>query len=107
MDRDELTLIIAGALAAAVLLGWIIGAIGARLGSGGGARDLAARLAQSEEARRSAEARLAEIETDLAARLRETEAERASAEDALARERAAAEAIRAAYRTTTGSDPAA
>jgi hypothetical protein len=64
LDRAELTLVIAGALVAALLLGWAIGAIGARLNAGGGpaadARDLVERLARSEAARQAAEAALAQ-----------------------------------------------
>lgn len=104
MDRAELTLVVAGALVAAVVLGWAIGAIGARLGApsrAGRLRDLADRLDAAEAARRQAEARLIEVEADLVARLREAEAEREEAEAALARERALTEDVRAAYRAAT------
>lgn len=76
LDRADLTLAVAGALLGAVLLGWLIGAIFARLNGRGPAATRA-----------------------LAAQLAETETRLADTEAALARERAAAEALRALARS--------
>lgn len=84
MDRNELTMAVAGALIAAVLLGWLIGAIAARLG-GRGAAALAAARAQAQ----AAEARAVAAEADCALRIAEVEAD-------LARARAEVEGLRAA-----------
>jgi hypothetical protein len=105
LDRDELTLAVAGALFAAVLLGCLIGAIAGRLNArgprGAARRDLLARIDAAEAARRAAEVRLAAVETDLGLRLGEAEAELRAAHAALDRERASAEELRAAWRAAT------
>ncbi len=66
MDRNELTLVIAGALAVAFLLGWITRWVFSRLNSGPAdvqrTVGLAAELHEAEEARHRAEYRRAEAE---------------------------------------------
>lgn len=104
MDRNELTLAIAGALVAAVLVGWVLRWIFARMSNAAGPRsirrtaDLAAQLHAAEEAQARAEARLASVEADLGGRLAEMQAEIEAANRALERERDQSEQIRAAYR---------
>lgn len=70
MDRNELTMAIAGALATAFLLGWITRWIFSRLNAGprdmGRAVGLAADLHAAEDARHRAEGRAAEAEAELA-----------------------------------------
>jgi len=102
MDRSELTLAIAGALLAAVALGWLLAALTARLDTRGPrnaarTRDLAARVDAAEAARTRAEARLAEIEGDCRARLAEMHADLDATRARLARAEAQTEEIRAAY----------
>lgn len=99
MDRNELTLVIAGALTGAVLLGWVLHWVFARLGRGGAAslsqtRDLAGRLHAAELALEASDRRA----TDLAARLAEAEVERDGALQDLDAARIQAEEVRAAYR---------
>jgi hypothetical protein len=107
MDRTELTLAVAGALAAAVFLGWLLGIVTARLNTRAGARgaaearDLVRRLQDAERARRTAETRAAVLESDLGARLAAAEAEVAETQESLERERARSEEFRAAHRETT------
>jgi hypothetical protein len=104
MDRNELTLAIAGALAGAVLLGWIIGWMFSRLNGPSGPRsvlrtaDMAARLHAAEEAAAQAGARLALVEAEFGARLTELRGELDTAYQHLAREQARTEEIREAYR---------
>jgi hypothetical protein len=104
MGRSELTLAIAGALAVAVLLGWVLGWMFSRLNGPSGPRsirrtsDMAARLHDAEEAAAKAEARLASVEADLAERLAEVRGELETAYQHLAREQARTEEIREAYR---------
>ena len=103
MDRNDLTLAIAGGLVAAFLLGWILRWFFGRLNATG-PRSLArtARMATqlhaAEEAQHRAEARLAEVEADLRQRLAEAHAELVTTQDALARAEEQAEEIRTAYR---------
>lgn len=103
MTRDELTLAIAGALTGAVLIGWVLHWIFARLSRDGRARpdeasDLASRLVSAEAARDAAErrrdealARLAESEVERDAALRDRDAAQGQAED-----------VRRAYRAAMG-----
>lgn len=103
MDHADLTLAVAGALIAAVLLGWLIGSIAGRLNGTGArglaeARALADRAETAEAALRAAEAQLARVEADTAARLHEAEADLVAATAALDRERRQCDEIRAAYR---------
>lgn len=97
MDRDDLTLAVAGALTLAVLLGWALGWIAARLnarrGDAGPSRELALRLETAEAARRQAEARLAWTEAELAATAGQLEQARLQAEE-----------VRAAYRAAMQGD---
>jgi uncharacterized protein YPO0396 len=112
MDRGELTLAIAGALLAAVALGWTLAALTARLDTRGPrntarTRDLAARLDAAEAARARAEARLAEVEDDFKARLAEMQADFDATLARLARAEAQTEEIRAAYRAARQEEPGA
>lgn len=110
MDRTELTMAVAGALGAALLLGWILAWIAGRLnapgprGADARARDLAARLEAAEAGRRSAETRLSEVEADLTMRLAQAEAELASTLAHLEDARVQAEEVRAAYRASRGGE---
>ena len=113
MDRNELMLAIAGALFGALLVGWILHWMFARINRAEGPRsirrttDMASRLHAAETARSRAETRLAEVEGDLRQRLADTERELDTALRALDRERAQTEEIRAAYRAASGTEPPA
>ena len=118
MDRNELMLAIAGALFGALLLGWILHWMFARINRAEGPRsfrraaDMASRLHAAEIARGRAETRLAEVEGDLRQRLADrriadTERELETALRSLDRERTRAEEIRAAYRAASGDEPPA
>jgi hypothetical protein len=103
MDRNDLTLAIAGALTAAFLLGWVLRWVFARLNAAGPrnaarAADLAGRLHAAEDAQGRAERRLAEVEAEASRRIRELEADLDAARAALAQCEAQTEDIRAAYR---------
>ena len=113
MDRDELMIAIAGALFGALLLGWVLHWMFARINRAEGPRsirrtaDMASRLHAAEIARGRAENRLAEVEGDLRQRLADTERELEAALRTLDSERAQAEEIRAAYRAASSGDPPA
>jgi hypothetical protein len=103
VNRNELTLAIAGALVAAFLLGWILRWFFARLNATGPrnmarAARMAAQLHAAEEAQHRAEARLAEVEADMRQRLSDLHAELVTTQDALRRAEEQAEDVRAAYR---------
>ena len=105
MDRNDLTLAIAGALIAAFLLGWVLRWAFARLNAAGprnAARtaDLAARLHAAEDGQARSERRLAEVEAEASRRVLELQSEVESAREALARAEEQAEEVRAAYRRT-------
>ncbi len=106
MDRNDLTLAVAAALVGAVLLGWILHMLFARLNTGSGPRsikrtaDMAHRLHDAEEAQHRAETRLRQVEGDLQARVTELTAELDASNAALLRAREQTEEIRAAYRQT-------
>ena len=109
MDRNDLTLAIAGALIAAFLLGWVLRWAFARLNAAGprnAARtaDLAARLHAAEDGQARSERRLAEVEAEASRRVLELQGE---VDDARGRRspgpRSQAEEVRAAYRRTTWS----
>lgn len=108
MDRGDLTLAVAGALTLAVLVGWtlawIAGRLNARRGDAGPSHELAVRLETAEAARRQAETRLGEVETDLGARLAEVESELAATLRQLDQARVQAEEVRAAYRAARLGD---
>ena len=112
MDRNELTMAIAGTLFGAVLLGWILRWMFGRLNSGSGPRsikktaEMAARLHHAEEARATSEARQDAIEDDLRRRLVELQAELDATHEDLARARAQADEVRAAYREVMEARPA-
>jgi hypothetical protein len=102
VGREELTLLIAGALGLAFLLGWALRGVFRGLNAGGtGARsaaDLADRLHRAEEA----EARLRAVERGLTAELAEVRAELADALRRLDRARIEMDEIREAYRQAVG-----
>ena len=104
MDQNELTLAIAGALVASVVLGWILRWFFERLNNGSGPRsirktaDMAAQLHEAENARAQAETRLTQVEADLSTQLSQTRSELTVALDDAARATAQAEEVRAAYR---------
>jgi hypothetical protein len=108
MDRNELTLAIAGALVGAFLLGWILRWFFGRM-NGSGPRspdrvaEIASELHRAEEARRRAEKQLAEMEGAAAHRIAELEAELTSAHADLSRAEAEAEEVRSAYREVLAS----
>lgn len=103
MDRNDLTLAIAGALVASFLLGWILRWFFGRMNASGprsAARtaDLAGQLHAAEEARHRAEWRLNELREEADRRVAELNAELAAARAETGRAEAATEEIRAAYR---------
>jgi OmpA-OmpF porin, OOP family len=102
MDRTEVTLVVAGALVLAVLLGWVLRGIFRGLNAGGrrarGAADLADRLHRSEES----EARLRTVERELTAELAEVRRELAESLRRLDAARAEVDEIREAYRQAVG-----
>jgi hypothetical protein len=107
MDRNELTLLIAGALVAAFLLGWIFRWFFGRMNAVGprNARrtaDMAAKLHAAEQARHDAEARAEHVESEARRHFASMEAELSSTRAALDSARAQAEEIREAYRQATG-----
>ena len=102
MDRNELTLVIAGTLLAAFLLGWIMRWFFSRLNATGPrnarrARDMAAQLHAAEDARHAAEQALADHTKAQSRRVSELQADLDAARDALARAEAEAERMGAAY----------
>ncbi len=103
MDRNELTLAIAGALVAAFLLGWILRWFFGRMNASGPrsvarTADMAAQLHAAEEAKGRAEWRAAEVEEEAGRRVAELQAEVAAARAEVAKAEATTEEIRAAYR---------
>lgn len=103
MERTELTIVIAGALFAAVLLGWLLRGMFRRLNAGGrgnlrSAVDLAERLHRAEES----EARLRAVERELTMELGEVRSELAECLRRLDTARAEVEEIRDAYRQAVG-----
>lgn len=103
MERIELTLVIAGALFAAFLLGWLLRGLFRRLNAGGrsslkNAVDLADRLHRAEES----EARLRVVERELTAELGEVRRELAECLRRLDTARAEVDEIREAYRQAVG-----
>ena len=106
MDRNELTMAVAGALAGAFLLGWIFHWIFGRMNVHGphsaGHADMAGELHAAEEARHRAELRLAEVEAAAARQVAKLEAELALTREAFAGAQAQADEVRAAYRRAMG-----
>ena len=107
MDRNELTLAIAGALVAAFLLGWIFRWFFGRMNAVGphNARrsaDMATQLHAAEEARRAAETRLARTEAEARRHFADMESDLAGTRAALAEARAQAQEIRDSYRQAMG-----
>jgi hypothetical protein len=103
MNRSELTLAIAAVLVLALLTGWVLHWLFARLNAGGRRNagpegEMAARLQVEEEARLVCERRLLEAEARYSQRLQEVQAELDSTHASLVQARAQAEEIRAAYR---------
>jgi hypothetical protein len=109
MNRDELTLVIAGALVGAFLLGWVLRWFFTRLNAAGPrsiARTarMAAQLHAAEEAQQRAEARLTEVEAGLRQRLSDLQAELATTRSALRSAEEEAEDLRAAHRQLLARD---
>ena len=102
MDRNELTVAVAGALAGAFLLGWIFrwmfGRMNAHGPHGVAHAEMARELQAAEEARHQADLRLRESEAAAARRIATIEAELALTREAFAGARAQADEVRAAYR---------
>ena len=103
MDRNELTLAIAGALIGAFVLGWVLRWIFGRMNTAGPrsvvrTADMAAQLHAAEEAKGRAEWRAIEVEEEGRRRVAELQAEVEKARADVARAEAATEEIRAAYR---------
>jgi hypothetical protein len=103
MDRNDLTLAIAGALVAAFLLGWTVRWFFGRVNAAGPrsvarTAEMAAQLHAAEDALHRAERRLAEVEAEASRRFAEQQAEIDAARAALTRSEAQAEDIRTAYR---------
>lgn len=103
MDRNELTLAIAGALVGAFLLGWVLRWFFGRINASGPksvakTADLAAQLHAAEEAKGRAEWRAVELEAEGARRVAELQAEVEKARGEVAKAEAATEEVRAAYR---------
>ena len=103
MDRNELTLAIAGALVGAFVLGWILRWFFGRLNATGPrsvarTADLAAQLHTAEEAKGRAEWRATEAEEEGARRVAELQAEVEKAREEVVRAETATEEIRGAYR---------
>lgn len=103
MDRNELTLALAGALVAAFVLGWAsrwffgqLNATGPR--SVARTADLAAQLHSAEEAKGRAEWRAIEAEEEGARRVGELQKEVEQAREEVVRAEAATEELRGAYR---------
>jgi hypothetical protein len=103
MDRNELTLVVAGALVGAFVLGWVLRWFFGRLNATGPrslarTADMAAQLHAAEEAKQRAEWRAAAAEEEGARRVAELQGEVEKARAEVARAEAATEEIRAAYR---------
>jgi hypothetical protein len=110
MDRNELTLAVAGALLAAFLLGWTLRWAFARMNATGPRNAvrtarLAAQLHAAEEAQHAAERRLADQAAEAQRQRAELLVELDAARAALARAEAQAEEVRAAYRKALGDRP--
>lgn len=107
MDGNELTLLVTGALLVAVLVGWVLHWIYARMNNPSGPRSIkqtarmAERLHDAEDAQHAAETRLATVEADLGQRIAEMQAELDAAHESLEAARDETETIRAAYRQAT------
>ena len=103
MDRNELTLAIAGALIAAFLLGWVARWIVGRTNgpvtrSAAQDADLAVQLHAAEDARHRAETLRDEIEAAAAQQIATLQSELAAAQEAATRAEAEVEEVRASYR---------
>ena len=100
MDRNELTLAIAGALVGAFLLGWVLRWFFGRLNATGPrsvarTADLAAQLHAAEEAKARAEWRAIEAEEEATRRVAELQAEVETSRAEVAKAESATEEIRA------------
>jgi hypothetical protein len=110
MDRNDLTLAIAGTLVGAFLLGWTLRWLFGRINASGPrsmvrTADMAAQLHAAEDAQLRAERRLAEVEAEASRRFAELQSDLDDARAALLKSEAGSEDLRAAYRKTlTGPD---
>jgi hypothetical protein len=106
MDRNELTMAVAGALFAAFVLGWVFrwffGRMNAHGAHGATHSQMASELHAAEEARHRAELRVAEVEAASARRVAKVEAELELTREAFNGAKAQAEEVRAAYRRAMG-----
>lgn len=87
MNRIEITALLAGSLVAAFVLGWALRWVFSRLNrsslQGGPPEEMAALLHAAEEARDTAETRMAQRETELLNQLKQTKAELSAAMEGL------------------------
>jgi chromosome segregation ATPase len=106
MNRTELTLLIAGSILLAVLIGWTLRWFFVRLTNAGshpaGSNELAARLHDAEEARDAAFAERDSAISELRNKLGQTEAELRAAMDGLGDARREAEDLRATLEASKG-----
>jgi ABC-type bacteriocin/lantibiotic exporter with double-glycine peptidase domain len=104
VDHDKLTLVLTGSFFGAVLLGWLLHWLFARLNTKSGPRSikqtalLVERVQAAEDAKLVAEGRLQAVENDLTQRLAQMQAELDSAHVGLEEARDETEQIRDAYR---------
>lgn len=103
MNRDELILVIAGALFGAVLLGWVLRMFYSALNNAAGPRSikktagLVDRLQEAQAAQLAAEERLKDVEHDLTGRMRHMQDELDAAQQHAARAEAQMQEMRSAY----------
>jgi hypothetical protein len=108
MDRTELTAVLMAALFGAVLTGWVLHAVYARINRTAGPRSirqtalLVEQLHACEDAREKIEARCRAAEQDFVQRVSEMQAELEAAHASIEAARDETEEIRAAHRAAQG-----